>query len=144
MRIGDYAFSAVHSLTTQGGSHIGAQLLRYGTVAFCPRKREMVFKPINWQQPCTVGNRQLEIAFVATTDGMPQVGLVWEGGTPFRQGLRQGDIIEQIDGRPVRSLSQFMRWPFIPDREYVFTLLSPDGQRRTVKWIRLPKRTEQE
>ena len=139
LRIADFAFSDVHTITTAGGTHVGAMLLNYGSVAFCPRKREMFFTPYDEQQPCAVGNKQTEIAFVATPDGRPQVGLVWPGGIPYSVGLRQGDIIEMIDQRSVRSLAQFISWPFIAGREYVFTVLSANGQRHDVRWVRMPK-----
>lgn len=137
LRLGRYAFSDVHALTTQGGSHLGAPLLAYGSVAFNPRSRRMIFVPASDEQPCIVGNEQLEIAFVADSLGRAQVGLLWERGVPYRQGFRQGDIIEQIDHRPVRGFAHFVNWGFEQDREYVFTVCSPQGQRRDVRWVRL-------
>lgn len=138
LRLGHYSFSHVHTLTTQGGSHLGAMILDYGAISFCPRHRRMLFLPSTTEQPCRVDNPQLEIAFVASPDGRPQVGLVWEQGTPYSQGLRQGDIITEIDHRPVATLAQFATWGFERGREYVFTLLDPQGRRREVRWVRLP------
>jgi hypothetical protein len=66
------------------------------------------------------------------------VGLVWSQGEPFRLGFRPGDVVEQIDGRPVVSLSQFVLWPFMRGREYQFTVSSPEGLRRHIRWVRLP------
>ena len=139
--LGDCSFKGIHAITTQGGSHLGARLLRYGTVAFCPRHSRMFFRPYEGMTT-SVNNRQLDIAFVADATGRPQVGLVWSQGTPYLRGFRQGDIIEQIDGRPVRSLLQFVTWPFERGREYVFTVRSTDGRRREIKWIRVPMREE--
>ena len=156
--LGDCSFRDVHAITTQGGSHLGARLLRYGAVAFCPKHTSLFFQPYadatlgsvahydgsrnvvgNASKRCiTVGNRQLDIAFVADAMGCPQVGLVWSQGTPYLRGFRQGDVIEQIDGRPVRTLAQFVAWPFERGREYVFTVRSADGRRRDVKWVRVP------
>lgn len=141
LALGSCSFSAVHAITTQGGSHLGARLLHYGTVAFCPRHKHLFFHP--YAGPTTVvNNRQLDIAFVADNMGRPQVGLVWPEGTPYLQGLRQGDIIEQIDGRPVLSLVQFITWPFEHGREYTFTVCSIDGRRHEIKWVRVPQREE--
>lgn len=143
LQLGTSVFTDVHTLTTQGGSHIGASLLQYGSVTFIPRKRQFIFQPFLSPltsyplAPISVGNRQLEIAFVADTQGRPQVGLVWEGGEPYRAGFRQGDIIEQIDHRHVQNMTQFMQWSFLRGREYVFTLCSPQGERREVRWVRL-------
>ena len=138
LRLGRYAFSHVHSLTTQGGSHLGAMLLRYGAVTFIADKRRFLFQPTSPQQPCAVDNHQIEIAFVADSLGRPQVGLVWEQGTPYRLGFRQGDIIEQIDHRPVATMSQFVNFSFVRGREYLFTICSPQGLRRSISWVRLP------
>lgn len=134
---GHTSFCDLHSVSTQGGTHVGAPILNYGRLAFCARHRRMLFMPYSEEQPISVGNRQLEIAFVAYR-GMPQVGLVWEQGVPFRQGFRQGDIIEQIDHLPVTSLRQFRRWPFERGREYLFTVADSLGRKREVRWVRLP------
>ena len=138
LRLGRYAFCDVHCMTTQGGSHIGAPLLAFGAVMFVPQQHRMYFQPCINEQPCRVGNSQLEIAFVADHLGRPQVGLVWEKGIPFQLGFRYGDVIEQIDHRPVGSLAQLAGWGFQRGREYVFTLLDAQGERREVRWVRLP------
>jgi predicted aspartyl protease len=143
LQIGTSVFTDVHALTTQGGSHIGASLLQYGSVTFIPRKRQFIFQPAfssltsHLLPQIVVANRQLEIAFVADALGRPEVGLVWEQGVPYRLGFRQGDIIEKIDHRPVQSMAQFLRWSFQRGREYVFTLCSSQGKRRDVSWVRL-------
>lgn len=135
--LGECSFKDVHAITTQGVSHLGARLLHHGTVAFCPKHSRLFFHPYEGSTT-SVSNRQLDIAFVADALGRPQVGLVWSQGIPYSQGFRQGDIIEQIDGRPVRSFLQFVTWPFERGREYVFTVRSTDGWHRDVKWIRVP------
>ncbi len=144
LQLGDYAFSNLHAITTQGGSHLGAPLLQHGALIFTPRQRRLFFLPQSGQQPCPVDNRQLEIAFVADELGRPQVGLVWEQGEPYQAGLRQGDIIEQIDQRPVLSLQQFIRWPFMPGHPHTFTLRDRQGQRRNVSWVRIPLKSEEQ
>lgn len=138
VRLGRYSFSGVHSITTQGRSHLGARVLRYGAVSFCPRHKRMMFQPVSIGQPCRVDNPQLEIAFVADRQRRPQVGLVWEGGEPFRLGFRQGDVIEQIDRQSVRTIGEFLSWPFQEGREYLFTLRDLWGRQRTVRWVRRP------
>ena len=139
MKMGSQVFTNVHTLTTQGGSHLGAALLHYGMLTFMPRKKQVLFQPYTLGDTCTVGNRQLEIAFVQD-DGRPVVGLVWEQSEPYRQGFRQGDIIVKIDGREVNSFQQFMNWGYERGREYEFTVLGSDGQERQLKWVRLKKR----
>lgn len=139
LHLGDCTFTALHGLTTAGGSHLGAPLLQYGAVTFDARRHRLLFCPADGlPAPFRVDNRQLEMAFVANGQGLPQVGLVWPGGEPCRLGFRQGDVVEQIDHRPVRSMSQFVRWGFERGRSYLFTLRSADGSRHEVEWVRIP------
>jgi hypothetical protein len=138
LHIGDFIFAGVHTITTQGGSHLGAAVLDYGSLIINPHKRRLRFQPYDQQPFAQVNNPQLEIAFVEK-DGLPAVGLVWEGGIPYQQGFREGDTILQIDDRPVRSFQQFLRWAFEPGREYRFTLRDALGTQREVQWVRISK-----
>lgn len=128
-------FCNLHTLTTQGESHIGAAILEYGAMIINPRKKRMRFQPFAGI-PVSVDNEQLDIAFVAD-HGMPCVGLVWEQGEPYRQGFRQGDIIVAIDGNEVSTFSQFIAWPFIIGHEHRFTVKGLDGILREIRWVRL-------
>lgn len=136
LRMGSFLFADVHTITTQGGSHLGAAVLDYGSLIINPRKRRLRFQSYDGQPFVQVSNPQLEIAFIEK-DGLPAVGLVWEGGTPYQLGFREGDIITQIDNRPVHSFQQFLRWAFEPGREYRFTLRDPRGFQREVCWVRI-------
>lgn len=136
--LGDYALNHLHTLTTQGGSHVGAPLLSYGAVVLNPRKHQLRFLPYNESRACEVNNRQLDIAFVSE-GGRPVVGLVWERSDAYEQGLREGDIVVKIDGRTVPDFATFSYWHYEPGREYTFTLQDRRGFQREVKWGRLPK-----
>ncbi len=137
LRVGTFAFDSVHTITTQGGSHVGAAILRYGAVVFNPHRRQFCFQPYGGRQHAMVDNRQTEMAIIPER-GMPVVGLVWERGTPYRQGFREGDIIVKIDGKPVHSFDQYVRWGFEAGREYAFTVRDRKGFQRVVKWARRP------
>ncbi len=137
MKWGDFLFSDVSAMTTQGGSHLGAAVLSYGSVTFNPRRRRAKFQPFDDATFCSVANKPFDIAFIAV-DGLPAVGLVREGCDAFQQGLRYGDIILSIDNRPVRSFSQFIAWPFEKGRSYRFTVRTRNGETRQVEWVRLP------
>lgn len=136
--MGDFLFTDLHAITTQGGSHLGAAVLDYGSLIINPLKHRLRFLPYDGQPFAQISNPQLEIAFIEK-DGLPAVGLVWEGGTPYQQGFREGDVILQIDHRPVRSFQQFLRWAFEPGREYRFTLRDAAGVQREVHWVRVKK-----
>ena len=84
-----------------------------------------------------VGNRQTDIAIIPER-GMPVVGLVWEQGTPYELGFREGDVIVRIDDKEVRNFNQFVRWGFETGREYRFTVRDRRGFQREVNWVRRP------
>ena len=137
LSLGRLAFTDVHAMTTQGGSHLGAALLEKCAVAFNPRRKRMLLQPYDSLTEVCVGNQQVEISFVPE-QGMPVVGVVWERGIPYQQGFREGDTVVKIDGRPVQSMSQFNRWGFERGRRYTFTLRDRRGFMRDVEWVRLP------
>ena len=137
LKLGDFTFSDVHTVTTQGGSHLGASLLDYGVLMVNPKKKRIRFQPYQQATVIPVGNHQTEIAFVSER-GMPCVGLVWERSVPYRQGFREGDIITEIDGRPVMSFAHFIGWPFLIGREYLFKVKDRQGRQREIRWVRLP------
>ena len=139
LRVCDYAFCDVHTLTTQGESSLGATVLNYGAMIFNPYKKLVRFQPYNQQEEVLIANKQLDIAFVPE-QGMPSVGLVWEQGEPYKLGFRQGDIILKIDDSFVKDFTQFVSWPFIIGREYRFTVRGRDGLTRELRWTRI-KRT---
>ena len=139
LRVCDYDFCDVHTLTTQGESSLGAAVLNYGAMIFNPRKKRVRFYPYNQQTEVLIANKQLDIAFVPER-GMPSVGLIWEQGEPYQLGFRQGDVILKIDDSIVSDFTQFVSWPFIIGREYRFTVRGRDGLIREIRWTRI-KRT---
>ena len=136
LHVGRYTLHNLHTLTSQGESHLGAQLLTYGAMIINPKKKRITLLPYNGQQADSVNNRQLDIAFVSEL-GRPCVGLVWEQGEPYRLGFRQGDIITKIDDSIVRDFSQFISWPFIIGREYRFTVRGLHGETKEIRWVRI-------
>ena len=142
LRLGGYVFSNVKTLTTQGGSHIGAALLNYGAVVINGKRKRMYFQPYDEGHTCVVNNDRPDIAFV-DEGGNASVGIVRQGSEPWKQGFRQGDLIIQIDGRPVGSLANFTSWGFLPGREYRFTVVNRQGQQKEVKWVRMPSRNKE-
>ena len=137
LRLGDYSFTQLHTLTTQGDSHVGAGVLNYGAVVVNARKRQLRFLPYNDSVAVAINNRQLDIAFVSD-HGRPAVGLVWQFGEPYEKGFREGDIILKINGRSVPDFLTFSNWYYEPGREYTFTLQDSRGFTREVKWVRIP------
>lgn len=107
LSLGGFSFGDLHVVTTQGGSHVGARLLEYGSVAFLPKRKRMLFQPFDGSSRSLVGNEQLQKAIV-NENGLPVVGLVWERSELFAAGLRQGDIILKADDHAFSSFADFM------------------------------------
>lgn len=144
LRLGGYVFTDVKTLTTQGGSHLGAALLNYGSVVFNAKRKRMYFQPYGEGNSCSVDNDRPDIAFVDES-GHASVGIIRQGSEPYKRGFRQGDLILQIDGRPVNSFASFISWGFLAGREYRFTVRNRLGQQKEVKWVRvLSRNTEKE
>ena len=131
--LGNFELRDIHCQTFQGSSHIGAPLLKYGTLVINPFNKQLLFQPFDQQDFCIVNNPQFEIAIVPTWDGRPSVGLVWERSEAYQQGFRQGDIIEQVDGEPAGDFQSFIRRSYIIDHIYTFTLRDSRGFQKEVR-----------
>ena len=138
MKWGDFLFSKVETMTTQGGSHLGADILNYGAVVFNPKRKRMKFQPYNGMDTCHVNNKTLEIAYVSD-HGRPAVGIVREGSVPYRQGFRSGDIILAIDGKSVSTFDAFRAFAYDRGREHLFKVIDKEGREKEVRWVRLPR-----
>lgn len=133
--LGSYSFGNLHTITTQGGSHLGARLLEYGAVTFNPHKKRITFQPFENENRIMVDNEQLQKAIV-NENGRPVVGLVWEQSEPYKAGLREGDIILKADERPIRSFADYIA--FRPLLGHVYTVIVRDRRGFTkevkMKW----------
>lgn len=128
---GDYPFFDYHTMTTQGTSRIGAEILRYGSIVINPKRKRLFFQPFE-AEGSKVGNSQTEIAFIPSGN-LASVGLIWEGSRHYHNGFRQGDVILGIDGKSITSFSQFVTYPFIQGRKYKFTVRDKTGKIRIVE-----------
>ena len=81
-----------------------------------------------------VGNKQFSVAFVPYK-GQAVVGLIWEGSPPYKAGMRQGDVILQIDQRPITSFADFQRFGFIKGERHRFRLRDQQGVEKIVECI---------
>ena len=79
-----------------------------------------------------VSNKQTDIAFIPQNN-RAAVGLIWEGSEHYQNGFRQGDIIISIDGKPINSFYQFLKFPFVEDREYLFVVQDTTGNLHHIK-----------
>ena len=128
---GDFAFHDIHCTTVSGGSHIGAPLLDYGAVVIDPFRRQLVFQPYDGMTSVTMANRLHDIVIVEHS-GRAMVGMVLADGKAWNAGFRQGCLIEQVNGQPL-TFQQFLRYRWIRNLEYEFTLRLPNGMRTTLR-----------
>lgn len=135
MKWGDYSFEQLRTMTTQGASRIGAELLRYGSVIINPFKKQIVFQPYNHANAVKVGNKPMRVAFVPA-GGRASVGLVHPLSDAYKAGLRSGDIIMKIDDKPIASWNQFLNFHFIESRNYTFTVRDTKGNIKQVRITR--------
>lgn len=125
LRWGNFILQEVHCATVQGGSHIGAPLLRYGAMIIDPFRKQLIFQPYDGQTSCIVANRRPDIVIVEK-EGKAMIGMVMEQGKAWEAGFRHDYIIEKVDGEPI-TFDQFNSYRWVKDQEYEFTLRLPIG-----------------
>ena len=130
--MGGFSFTDYHTITTQGNSRIGSELLNYGSVIINPFRKEITFCPYKDEGYYEVCNKQMDIAFVPM-NGKASVGIIWEGSRHFRNGFRQGDVILSINGAPIDTFDLFLSYPFVEGYTYTFMVRGADGLIRTVE-----------
>ena len=128
---GSFAFHDIHCTTVNGGSHVGAPLLDYGALVINPFRHQLVFQPYDGITSVTVANRLHDIVIVES-NGRAMIGMVMRDGKAWAAGFRSNCIIEQVNGLPL-TFQQFLRYPWIRNPEYQFTLLLPNGLRTTLR-----------
>jgi hypothetical protein len=129
---GTFEFRDIHTLTTRGGSHIGAKILDYGSIIIDPYRKRMVLQPFDGEPWVTIGNRQTEKAIV-NERGLPVVGLVWKRGEAYKAGLRQGDVILKADNQPIISFHNYVAFRPLRNKIYEFLVRDRRGFMKTVK-----------
>ena len=127
-----FTFHDYHTLTTQGNSRIGAQILNYGNIIINPKRKELIFQPFDEGSHCYISNTQTDIAFVPY-NGHAMVGLIWEKSKQYESGLREGDVILSIDNTPILSFQHFLNYPFISSYKHQFKVRGSDGRIRIVE-----------
>lgn len=128
---GTFAFHEVHCTTVNGGSHIGTPLLDYGAVVINPFRRQLVFQPYDGMTSVTVANRLHDIVIVERS-GRAMIGMVMQDGKAWQAGFRSNSIIESVNGQPL-TFQQFLRYHWVRNLKYEFTILQPNGMRTTLR-----------
>ena len=131
----DFSFRKYHTVTQEGSSHIGAELLDYGSVIINPFKKRIIFQPNTKTDEMTIANKQFQMSIVPAGDRLV-VGLVREESEAYRNGIRQGDVILKVNGRRITSLAAFQQLHFEPGVTYTYTVRHLDG---TIADVRVRK-----
>lgn len=133
LRWGGFTLQEVHCSTVQGGSHIGAPLLRYGNLIIDPFRKQLIFQPYDGRTSCVVANHRPDIIIVEKR-GRAMIGMVTEGGKAWEAGFRHDYVIEKVNGQPL-TFDQFNSYQWVRDQEYEFTLRLPIGIATTIRSI---------
>ena len=128
----DFSLRDYHTVTRDGGSAIGAELLDYGSIIINPFKKRIVFQPHSKTDELTVGNKQFQMSIIPM-DNRPAIGLIREESEAYKNGLRQGDIILKVDGRNIPNVTVFQQLHFEPGKTYTYTVRRTDGTIHQVK-----------
>ena len=128
---GTFAFHEVRCTTVNGGSHIGTPLLDYGAVVINPFRRQLVFQPYDGMLSVTVANRLHDVVIVEH-NGRAMIGMVMQDSKAWEAGFRPNSVIESVNGQPL-TFEQFLRFRWIRNQDYLFTLRLPQGFTTTVR-----------
>lgn len=130
LKIGNFEMREILSSTVQGGTHIGAPLLKYGAMIIDPFRKQLVFQPYDGAKSCVVANRMADVVIVEK-EGHAMIGMVMKHCKAYTDGFRQGQIIEKVDGKPI-SFEEFNRFIWTKNQKYEFTVRLGIGIRTTV------------
>lgn len=128
---GKFAFQNLRALTTQGGSHLGVQLLEYGALTFNPKRLRLRFQPYDAAQSTSVDNQLFEKAIIPD-NGRPVVGLIRDGSEPYKAGLREGDTIIMIDQKGMNTFADYLRFRPIIGNTHTFIVRDRQGNIKEV------------
>lgn len=131
LRWDNFSFTNVRAITTQGASRVGADILKYGTITIDGFRRKIIFAPYDGRDSVEVNNKSYTIAYVPW-QGKVAVGLVVPGCNEYKAGLRQGDILLEVDGKPLKSFIDFQRFPFVIGHSYELLVRTKEGKTKKV------------
>lgn len=128
----DFSLRNYHTITQEGSSHIGAELLDYGRIIINPFKKRIIFQPNTKTDELTIGNSALQMSIVPAGN-RPSIGLIREGSEAYLNGMRRGDVILKINDRDIPSVAAYMQFPFVKGNTYTFTVQNEQGEIKKVQ-----------
>lgn len=130
-----FSFRDYHTVTQQGSSHIGADVLNYGRIIINPFRKRIILQPYTKNDEVTISNPQFQM-YIIPINNRPTVGLIRQESEAYKSGLRQGDVILKVDGRDIPSITIFQRLRFVSGQTYTYTVRDKQGR---IKEVRLKK-----
>lgn len=131
----DFAFRDYHTITQEGSSHVGAELLDYGTIIINTFRKRIIFQPYAEVREVTISNEQFQM-FIVPVGGRPVIGLIREESAAYRGGLRRGDTILQINGVDIPTVSAFQQQQFVRGETYIYTVRDVQGHIKRVALVK--------
>lgn len=123
---GRFSFHDIHTLTTQGDSRLGGEVLQYGTFVINPKRKRIKFWSYTGGDSVSVSNQMVDITYVPI-DNRPVVGTIRHRSKQYAAGFRQGDIITSVNGVKINTLADFQNYHFVKGEKYTFCLHSARG-----------------
>jgi hypothetical protein len=127
-----FSFRDYHTVTQQGSSHIGADVLNYGRIIINPFRKRIILQPYTKNDEVTISNPQFQM-YIIPINNRPTVGLIRQESEAYKSGLRQGDVILKVDGRDIPHVAAYMQYPFVKGETYIFTVRTKQGKMKTVQ-----------
>ncbi len=118
----DVQLHSLRTITTTGPTSIGAALSEHGAIVVDPHRTTITLQPYDNIRDISLTTPYTDIYYAAQQDGRPYVSLVRPGSDQQRQGMHAGDVVEAVNGTPMRTLMQLQRYPFVRGQAYTYTM----------------------
>lgn len=103
LKLNDVSFTNVHTTTSPTtSSHIGAQLLRYGEVVLDYPEKRFIFLPYENKTSIDMEGDDKH-ASIGMENGHIVISLIREYTDEYKQGIRRGDWIKEINQIPLND-----------------------------------------
>lgn len=136
IRIGKLPINDLYVTTTHKTSRIGSALLKHTSLIIDAHRQQFVFQPHD-SQGITVGNSEVGGLSLIPTEAADTLGVlkafVRNGSDAYRQGIRTGDYLIEVNGTPINTVCTYMLMEH-KAKETPHMFRSPDG---TVKKVTL-------
>ena len=135
IKIGKLPVKDLYVTTTHKTSRIGSALLKYTSLIIDANRKQFVFVQHNIQD-IMVGNREVGSVSLIPTEASDSLGVlkafVRKGSDAYRQGIRTGDYLIEVNGIPIKVICTYMLMER-KDEETLFKFRSPGGMEKIVK-----------